>query len=369
MSGLEDAALAFDVAIGNNEAPAEKSGNDDGGSKQRPTESLFGAVGDLEIDEGSPARGGGDDLPVEGEKKPKARREPDPEDYDEEDEQEKERAEDENGPEDDEGDDEGQEPDEDDDDPTKDYVYEVTVDGERIEVSLREALNGYVREKTFHQRMNQLDEIRGAVAREAGQLVADRKKYTELIDDMQKHLDLIIPKEPDWDAEYARDPKAARELQKKFEQYGAIREGLEKEKAEVAKDAEAKDGERWTNYVAAENKKIMSNNPGWKDEKVMARDQGMMADTAQRAGFSLKEVQGMTDSRMVTILLKAAKWDKLQADRPKPIRRGAKPVTPGAGRTRTAPKGGDKAMRQLSRTGSVEDAADVFNQIINPKRR
>src|SRR5690606_6508168 len=39
----------------------------------------------------------------------------------------------------------------------------VVVDGKEEEVTLEEALNGYIRTQTFHTRMNQLNEIRGAV--------------------------------------------------------------------------------------------------------------------------------------------------------------------------------------------------------------
>ena len=36
--------------------------------------------------------------------------------------------------------------------------YEITVDGQRAEVSLNEALAGYVRQATFHQRMSQVNQ-------------------------------------------------------------------------------------------------------------------------------------------------------------------------------------------------------------------
>src|SRR6188472_1850810 len=40
-----------------------------------------------------------------------------------------------------------------------DQVVRVNVDGQPAEVSLQEALNGYVRAETFHRRLNQLQEV------------------------------------------------------------------------------------------------------------------------------------------------------------------------------------------------------------------
>jgi hypothetical protein len=70
---------------------------------------------------------------------------------------------------------------------------------------------------------------------------------------------------------------------------------------------------------------------------------------------------------MLQVLLKASKYDRMMAAKPKPfIRPKGKPIPPGAGsaKQRTAQKGVTSAMKRLNRTGSIEDAAVVFDQII-----
>jgi hypothetical protein len=70
---------------------------------------------------------------------------------------------------------------------------------------------------------------------------------------------------------------------------------------------------------------------------------------------------------MLQVLLKASKYDRMMAAKPKPfIRPQGKPISPGAGsaKSRTAQKGVTSAMKRLNRTGSIEDAAVVFDQII-----
>lgn len=351
---LEQAASAFDVAMGNVDTPRSDRSND---RPSAPTETMFGDVGNLEVDDESPVKGGGDDKPVEGEADARRRAEEALSDDD-----------DVNAEADDEGDDADPEAgDEDaDEDDSQDDVYRVTVDGKEEEVSLREALNGYIRTETFSRRMNELNDVRQAIRVEANHVLEDRKKYAALITDMEKHLNMLVPAEPDWAEEYTRDPQAAKALQQRYNEFNKTRAALAAEKERVQREQDEETRRRTGEYIDTENRRILANNPTWKDPAVMNRDLGMMMETAINAGFTKEEVNETYDSRYVTILLKAAKYDKLRAEKPKPIRRGNKPNRPGAGSTSTAPKG-NKAMKELRRTGSIDAAANVFANIIDPK--
>jgi hypothetical protein len=354
---LEQAASAFDTAIGNSEPRAPS--RSENSSKAAP-ESMFDNLGVMEVDDESPLQGGGDNE--DDDSKP-VRRAKEPVSEDVEDDEAD--AADANA----DADEEDGEADADadaDKDEEQDF-YEVIIDGEKKEVGLQEALNGYIRQETFHQRLNQLSDVKQAMRTEAQALIEDRKKYISKIDELDKHIELLVPKEPDWDAEYKADPVAARALQKRYDEFNNTRALLRAEKEKVSKEQQERDAQNTAEYTRSENARILSNNPTWKDPKVMQRDLGMMSDTAQKAGFAEEEVLGIRDSRMVTILLKAAKWDKLQGERPKPVRRGAQPVKSGAGSTRTAPKT-NTAAKQLERTGSVADAANFFTGVINKRR-
>lgn len=356
---LEQAASAFDIAIGNSEprAPSRSESSSNGAP-----ENMFGNLGALEVDEESPAEGGGDNM-NDGSERPAPRKAKEPVAVVEEDEDDPEADPDADPDADEEDDDpDGDKKDEEDQD-----FYEVTIDGEKKEVSLQEALNGYIRQETFHQRLNQLSDVKQAMRVEAQTLIEDRRKYTTKIDELDKHIELLVPKEPDWDEEYKKDPVAARALQKRYDEFNQTRAALRAEKEKVNREQAEADARETAEYTAKENKRIMANNPTWSDAKVMQRDLSLMSNTAIKAGFAEEEVLGIRDSRMVTILLKAAKWDKLQGERPKPVRRGAQPVKQGTGSSRTVPKV-DKAAKQLERTGSVSDAANFFTGVITKRR-
>ena len=104
------------------------------------------------------------------------------------------------------------------------------------------------------------------------------------------------------------------------------------------------------------------------DEATLKKELKSMRQTAFAAGFSETEVATVYDPRMLSILRKASKYDRMMA--------AAKPraEVPGKGRTLTpgaatpignAPrKGLDEANRRLASSGRLDDAAEVFRRIL-----
>jgi hypothetical protein len=188
-SGIESAANAFEAVINSEPGTVSKEslGN------RAPTESLFANVGELEVDEESPAKGGGDDDDPEealygkdSKADPRTPRKKDEPDSDGDDADDGESDEDGPGDGDDDSGEEGAE------DPEEAAVLErkveVTVDGEPVEVSIKEALEGYVRTETFHRRMNQLDEAKKIVRRAAADAVSNYEYSMTIAKQMEEHL-------------------------------------------------------------------------------------------------------------------------------------------------------------------------------------
>jgi len=85
----------------------------------------------------------------------------------------------------------------------------VNVDGQAAEVSLHEALNGYVRAETFHRRLNQVGQVAQEVEKERAALAEGRQYYANMIPALLQQLYSLQPKEPDWDKAYAENPVEA----------------------------------------------------------------------------------------------------------------------------------------------------------------
>src|SRR4029077_16064868 len=98
-------------------------------------------------------------------------------------------------------------------------VVRVTVDGQPAEVSLQEALQGYVRTETFHRRLNQLQQVAQHIEQERATLAQGRQYYSELIPALQQQLASLQPQEPDWDALYAENPVDAARLERQWRTY------------------------------------------------------------------------------------------------------------------------------------------------------
>jgi hypothetical protein len=364
---LEEAALAFDAHLA---PPAKAKRSSD--ESAPPTETLFGNVGELEIDEDSPAKGGGDsDDPEEAlygkskspprnpSKKDDGGDEGDPDGSDEDDDGES-----------DDGD--SSEEDEAKADPDEAAVLErkveVTVDGEPVEVSIKEALEGYVRTETFHRRMNQLDEAKKIIRRAAADAVQNYEYSMNVAKQMEAHMDTMIPKEPNWDEEFQKDPVKARELQRYYEKANAFRHDMRSQLTEASKKMSESSAAQLAAFAEEESSKFeASNRKTWSDPKKKSKDLQSMRKTGLSTGFTEEELSQVYDSRMLTVLLKASKYDRMMAAKPKPvIRAQAKPIPPGTGsaKQRTVQKGVSSAMKRLNRTGSMEDAAAVFDQLL-----
>lgn len=358
--GLDEAAQAFDADIAsetpsNRPAPGPKKDITEG-----PPERLFGDVGELEVDDESPTKGGGDD-----EEPKRAKKDPEDDDVDADEDVDDEA-----------GDDEEEEEDGEDAEFLNQEVA-VLVDGEEQTVTLKEALDGYTRTQTFHKRMNEIEEAKKIIQLTATDAVQNYEYSVGLAKQIEAHLDALVPPEPVWDEEFKKNPVRAREMQKYYEQVKGFKATMNKQLAEANQKMQEHSAVQLKGYVEDETKRFDSKNAKqWAaDPKRKGKDLQAMRRTAISEGFTEEEVSQVYDSRMLQILLKASRYDRMMAARPKPVvvntKGGAKKVVPSGGgpaRRKTAQKGFSTAMKKLNKTGHLDDAAVVFDEIIRRER-
>lgn len=247
--------------------------------------------------------------------------------------------------------------------------FEVTVDGKTQQVSLNEALNGYIRQATFHRRLAEVNNAAKLVQDDYGRLQQNWSWWHKARQDYEEDVANMTPKEPDWDQEFRLDPAAAHEKQKVFQAiYGKLaasqqaraqREAAEREEIDRRTERYAVDG--FTKFVMDHIKDLP-------DEPTLKRNVNSMRRTAMAAGFNDYEIATVYDPRMLTILWKASRFDRMTAAAPRAVVEGKGKTlapgaaTPGFGNARRS--GVDDAQRQLARTGKVSDAAEVFRRIL-----
>ena len=247
--------------------------------------------------------------------------------------------------------------------------FEITVDGSPQTVSLGELRDGYIRTATFHSRLNKVNEHKQAVDQEGQRVTQLRDLYINGLTFLDQDLQALAPAEPDWDAEYNRDPLSARRRQKEYQAYygklnqirqnraWAIQNGREEQDRQSAKYAV----EQFTQFVD-DHKKLI------KDEPSLRRVVTGMRQTALNEGFQEHEVAGVYDRRMLNVLFKAWMYDQGMAVRPQAALPGpGRALAPGSARPLNGSAGRrnvDEASKQLARTGKLEDAERYFQRLL-----
>jgi hypothetical protein len=247
-------------------------------------------------------------------------------------------------------------------------VVRITVDGEPMEVSLAEMARGYTRTATFHKRMGELSQGVQALHHAKLELDGYYNAHVERANALESYIQAFMPTEPDWNALRAANPAEAANLRFEWNDFQQKLQGLQHSRAQAMQAMQAQHQERLTQFANANRAQLAQRHPEWKQEKVWRRDNESMRRSAKAAGYTDEEVSQLYDARAVEILLKAARYDRMMASKPKPVRQVPKN---GNGVTRPRPnisRSFDRAEKRLSRTGSVGDAASVFERMLDRER-
>lgn len=364
-TSIDNAAAAFDIALGNTGVtPDDHAGKPE---LAGPSDTLFGNLGEYTLDGDEEA--GGDGKPLPGEldddgEKPKGKKAKAADPADEDPDAEGDDPDDEDADGDEDPDAEGDDPDDEDADDDLDREYEVLVDGEEVKVPLREALAGYQRTATFMKRLTHLDQAKKELIGFAEQLGQDRQTWDARLAEAEELMTSILPPEPDWDKLYEQDPRAARELQKQFDALRAKVKEVRGKREAAQKEAQEREAKETREFAEREYKKF-AQGAKWSGREDAERDLKAMRETGLAAGFTEDEISAVYDSRMLNILLKAAKYDRIRANKPEAVKAAKKLNNPGAGTPKgTAHRAVAEAKRNLGRTGSVDDAARYFQHVI-----
>lgn len=249
---------------------------------------------------------------------------------------------------------------------SQENLYTVKVDGEEVEITLDEALNGYQRQQTFTKRSQEIAEQRKAAEKEAAEAKQARDYYAQQLDVLAQQIQQTIPQEPDW-VSLAKEVTA--------EEYNAIRAEydnrqanlakVEQERQAVAQQQAAEQEKMLHEHLRAQRSDMLNRIPQWKDDDVRNKERLEVVEYARNIGFSEQEVAQATDARAVELLYKAMQWDNLQRKKPTAKKRARQaPKMAKAGQPRTkkqaASRSRQTAMNRLNKERSVDAAVSYL---------
>lgn len=272
-------------------------------------------------------------------------------------------------------DDSYEEEDEDQQEYEDDDLHVVKVDGEEIEVPYDELINGY-------SRTEYLTRTRQREAAEHKQRTAEvrqkREEYLQKLDALDRTLEELAPREPDWDTISRTRPNEFPQIFAAYQKQRQTREAIQKEReAEQARQRQDSEAERDA-YLTEQVALLQAAVPEWSDQARLANDVRKLQEMAMtRFGFTADELAGIEDHRVFLLLRAASRGAEVQkGSRRLKARQGTRKraLTPSGTKRAQQPRGRrkaagskqvrDSAQRLAREGGTVRDAALIFDRLM-----
>ncbi len=248
--------------------------------------------------------------------------------------------------------------------------YRVKANGEELEVSLDELLNGYSRTADYQKKTQSLAEQRKSVEAERVKIDEAAKTRDTYAQRLQVIEQLLSQQDTTENLQELKesDPIAyAIKVAERSEREKQL-QAVQAERQRVQQEQQALHGQRMNQHIQSEQEKLKGIIPEFKDEakaEVIRRD---IRSYAKSIGFSDQELSQVYDSRAVQTLYKSMQYDKLMAGKSgatKKVTSAPKTLKPGTSNPQSSEQEAQKKdFAQLRKTGNKRDAARLFERFL-----
>ena len=257
-------------------------------------------------------------------------------------------------------------------------VYAVKVDGEELEVSLDELVNGYSRQSDYTRKTQELASQRDEMtqlqqqwASEISQAQAERQQYIDALGHFVQNSMAGLEQFSNVNWEQLRETDPISFVTKK-EEYRDAQESVRQAQAQQQIEAEKQQQEvaRMRQLaVQEEHAKLVAAVPEWNEPEKRNQMASELSTYAVEQGFSKEELKQLIDHRSLIVLMKAQKYDALQKSdvKAKKIKNKPKVVRSGKGTNKKADNDRSKriaSMNRLKKSGHVNDSVSLFEDFV-----
>ena len=257
-------------------------------------------------------------------------------------------------------------------------VYAVKVDGEELEVSLEELVQGYSRHSDYTRKTQELASQRDQMAQtqqhwanEIVQAQAERQQYMEALGQFINNSAQGLEQFANINWEQLRESDPIAFVTKKEELRDAennVRQAQEQQAQEYQRSQEELAKLR-SLAVQEEHKKLVAAVPEWNDAEKRNEMASELSSYALEQGFSKDDLKELIDHRHFLVLMKAQKYDALQKSdvKSKKIKNKPKVIRSGKGTNKKADTAKSKriaSMKRLKETGHVNDSVSLFEDFV-----
>jgi hypothetical protein len=246
-------------------------------------------------------------------------------------------------------------------------VYRVTVDGEEIEVTQDELLNGYSRQQDYTRKTQELANQRKTIEQQAQELAQRDAIYAQLLPKMEAQLQGELVNEPDWDSLYNDDPIAFVREKQIWDEKKEKLKAAQAEQQRLQQESYAQQQQLIAQQVQEGQQKLLEIIPEWKNAEVASKEKLAIRDYGINVlGYSPQEMDAIYDYRALLGLRNAWLNSKtVEATKKKPTQKApARVARPGTTTRKKSVAPVKRAKQVLAKSGKVQDAAKVFEQFL-----
>ena len=248
-------------------------------------------------------------------------------------------------------------------------LYAVKINGEDVEVTIDELQSSYSRQADYTRKTQDLAQQRKTVEEQQSEVAKNEAIYKELLPKMEAALSESLGDEPNWETLYSNDPIGYVRERDLWNEKQQKLQAVQAEQQRLQEEAQAKQQEQIQNYMQYGDKQLLKIVPEWKDQSIAQKEKLAIRDHAiNDLGFTAEEINQVYDYRLLMGLRNSWMQNKTQkAVKKKPTQKAsarnrvAKPGSVSRKKTSTPLK---KSKARLAKSGKVQDAAKVFEQLI-----
>jgi chromosome segregation ATPase len=246
-------------------------------------------------------------------------------------------------------------------------TFTVKVDGQEVEVTQEELVNGYSRQQDYTRKTQELSQQRKTIEQQQAELAQRDAIYSQLLPKMEAQLQGEMANEPDWSKLYEDDPVGYVREKQLWDEKKEKAKAIQAEQQRLQDEAMAEQQKLIQQQVEFGQQRILELIPEWQNPEVAAKEKAAIRDYAiNTLEYTQQEVDSVYDYRALLGLRKAWLNDKIvETVKKKPTQKApARVARPGTVTKKKSVTPVKKAKQRLAKSGKVQDAAKVFEQLI-----
>jgi hypothetical protein len=245
-------------------------------------------------------------------------------------------------------------------------VVTVEIDGKPIELTKSEIQSGYLRQADYTRKTQALAEERKQYHAVVQQAHEQEKVYSQLLPVMVQRMQQYMPQPPRQELIDA-DPVSYMKQKEAYEREMGDLQAAQAEMQRMSQKSQVEQQQNLQALVAQNAQMLPELIPEWKEAKNYERDRMKLRDYLRSRQFSDQEIDQAYDARIVALAYDAMRWRELKNSKPRqsePLEKALKPSAPAPRPMNTQTKATVEARKRLAKTGSIRDAAAVFESLI-----